>query len=91
MLAKVTRDRMMVEFEKQYPGYGFAEHKGYATPQHLSAIREHGPCPIHRRSFSPFRPVEAELDLFPGEVLPTAAPRDAQSEPVSGAPTEQRA
>lgn len=65
VLAKVTRDRMMLEFDKQHPGYGFAEHKGYATPQHLAAIRERGPCPIHRRSFSPFRPVEAELDLFP--------------------------
>ena len=64
VLAKVTRDRMMVEFDKQFPGYGFAEHKGYATPQHLEAIRQHGPCPIHRRSFSPFRPVETALELF---------------------------
>jgi ribonuclease HII len=65
VLAKVTRDRLMVEFEKQFPGYGFAEHKGYGTPQHLAAIQERGPCPIHRRSFSPFRPVETELELFP--------------------------
>jgi ribonuclease HII len=64
VLAKVTRDRMMREFEKTFPGYGFGEHKGYATPQHLAAITALGPCPIHRRSFSPFRPVERELELF---------------------------
>jgi ribonuclease HII len=64
VLAKVTRDRMMREFEALYPGYGFAEHKGYATPQHYAAIEQHGPCPIHRKSFAPFRPVETELDLF---------------------------
>jgi len=67
VLAKVTRDRMMVEFDRQFPGYGFAEHKGYATPQHLAAIQERGPCAIHRRSFSPFRPVAEELELFPEE------------------------
>jgi ribonuclease HII len=66
VLAKVTRDRMMLEFDRQYPAYGFAGHKGYATPQHYAAIKEHGPCPIHRRSFSPFRPVETELELFDG-------------------------
>jgi ribonuclease HII len=61
VLAKVTRDRMMVEFDRLYPGYGFAEHKGYGTPQHLAALAERGPCPIHRRSFAPFRPVPLEL------------------------------
>jgi ribonuclease HII len=65
VLAKVTRDRMMVEFDKAFPGYGFAEHKGYATPQHLAAIRELGPCPLHRRSFWPLRPHATELELFP--------------------------
>lgn len=64
VLAKVTRDRLMCEFDRQYPGYGFAEHKGYGTPQHLAAIAAKGPCAIHRRSFSPFRPVEEEMDLF---------------------------
>jgi ribonuclease HII len=67
VLAKVTRDRIMVEFDKQYPGYGFAEHKGYSTPGHYSAIQKLGACPIHRRSFAPFRPVPLELDLFPGD------------------------
>jgi ribonuclease HII len=61
VLAKVTRDRMMQEFDKLYPGYGFAGHKGYATPEHYTAIRQLGPCPIHRRSFAPFRPMEMGL------------------------------
>jgi len=61
VLAKVTRDRLMLEFERQYPGYGFAEHKGYGTPQHLAAIAKLGPCPIHRRSFAPFKPRQTEL------------------------------
>jgi ribonuclease HII len=64
VLAKVTRDRMMREFDRLYPGYGFAGHKGYGTPQHLAAIGERGPCPIHRRSFAPFRPQATELALF---------------------------
>jgi ribonuclease HII len=61
VLAKVTRDRMMLEFHEQFPAYGFAEHKGYGTPQHLAAIATHGPCPIHRRSFAPLKPVQGEL------------------------------
>jgi ribonuclease HII len=64
VLAKVTRDRLMRGFDQLYPGYGFAEHKGYGTVQHLAAIASLGPCPIHRRSFAPFRPVEKELELF---------------------------
>jgi len=61
VLAKVTRDRMMQEFERLFPGYGFAEHKGYGTPQHLAAIAERGPCAIHRRSFAPLKPAQVEL------------------------------
>ncbi len=61
VLAKVTRDRLMLEFDRQWPRYGFAEHKGYGTEQHLAAIALHGPCPIHRRSFAPLRPVQREL------------------------------
>ena len=64
VLAKVTRDRMMMAYDKLYPLYGFAGHKGYGTPQHLAAILAHGPCPIHRRSFAPFRQVATELELF---------------------------
>jgi ribonuclease HII len=51
IVAKVTRDRMMMEYDLRYPGYGFARHKGYGTPEHLAAIRSLGPCDIHRRSF----------------------------------------
>lgn len=56
--AKVTRDRMMMTFHEQFPQYGFDKHKGYGTAQHLAALREHGPCPIHRRSFSPITQME---------------------------------
>ncbi len=51
ILAKVSRDRFMVEMDKVYPGYGFARHKGYPTKAHYAALREYGPCPIHRQSF----------------------------------------
>ncbi len=53
VLAKVTRDREMVQHGETWPGYGFAVHKGYPTPQHLAALENLGPCPIHRRSFGP--------------------------------------
>lgn len=56
VLAKVTRDRMALEWEITWPQYGFAKHKGYGTPQHLAAIAEHGPCPIHRMTFAPLTP-----------------------------------
>lgn len=51
ILAKVTRDRMMAEYDALYPEYGFAKHKGYGTAVHIQAIRDHGPCPIHRSTF----------------------------------------
>jgi ribonuclease HII len=53
ILAKVTRDRLMEALEIEHPGYGFAKHKGYPTPDHLAALRRLGPCPAHRRSFGP--------------------------------------
>ncbi|MBI4346379.1 MAG: ribonuclease HII [Elusimicrobia bacterium] len=53
ILAKVARDRWMSRFDSRYPGYGFAQHKGYATAEHLSALDRLGPSPIHRRSFAP--------------------------------------
>jgi ribonuclease HII len=56
VIAKVTRDHLMCEFDRLYPEYGFAEHKGYATARHLAALARHGPCPIHRRSFAPLKP-----------------------------------
>lgn len=55
IVAKVTRDRLMVSMHDMYPEYGFAIHKGYATPVHLSALARHGPCLQHRRSFAPVR------------------------------------
>lgn len=53
IIAKVARDQVMVELDKQYPGYGLAQHKGYGTKQHIQALRLLGPCEIHRRSFAP--------------------------------------
>ncbi|HCB41991.1 MAG TPA: ribonuclease HII [Pseudomonas sp.] len=55
ILAKVARDREMLELDQQYPGYGIAGHKGYPTPVHLAALRELGATPVHRRSFGPVR------------------------------------
>ncbi len=52
IVAKVTRDRLMLDLDRRFPEYGFARHKGYATVEHLAALDRHGPCPIHRRSFS---------------------------------------
>lgn len=53
IIAKVTRDRIMLDLHALHPEYGFNRHKGYPTPQHLAALRKHGPCPLHRRSFAP--------------------------------------
>src|SRR3989441_8712641 len=61
ILAKVARDRLMLEYDRQFPAYGFARHKGYGTTRHLAALAEHGPCPIHRRSFAPLKPGQPEL------------------------------
>lgn len=61
ILAKTTRDAMLRDLDRRYPGYGFAQHKGYGTPEHLAALERHGPCPEHRRSFAPV--VQSELDF----------------------------
>ena len=83
VLAKVTRDRMMVEFDRRWPHYGFTNHKGYGTEQHLAALAEHGPCPLHRKSFAPIRPDAPPVpELFdsigsnpvPGTVRPHLGP-----------------
>ena len=60
IVAKVTRDRLMIEFSRSWPGYGFDRHKGYGTPEHRSALERHGVTPLHRRSF---RPVQLALGL----------------------------
>jgi len=65
IVAKVYRDHLMTELDSKYPGYGFASHKGYATPEHQRAIRELGPCPIHRRSFDYIREICGQYcDLY---------------------------
>ena len=63
IVAKVYRDRLLVELDAQHPEYGFAEHKGYATQRHIEALTAHGPCPAHRRGF--WR-VRESLQLLPG-------------------------
>jgi ribonuclease HII len=62
IIAKVYRDRLMVELDAQYPGYGFARHKGYGTQQHQQAIARLGPVPIHRLSLGPFRQPRLPFD-----------------------------
>lgn len=61
VLAKVARDHLMQEAEEKWPGYGFARHKGYGTKAHLEALRELGPCPIHRKGFAPIAQLELGL------------------------------
>ena len=63
ILAKTVRDARLVELDSQFPGYGFAVHKGYPTPAHLQALRQLGPCAAHRRSFAPVRncPIQADF------------------------------
>jgi len=69
ILAKVERDRMMREWDAVFPAYGLASHKGYSTPQHLAALKEHGPTPLHRQSFAPVwqNPVPQEVFAFMAE------------------------
>lgn len=61
IIAKVSRDRRMLEYAETFPGYGFERHKGYGTKAHLDALRKLGPCPIHRRSFAPVSQLELGL------------------------------
>jgi ribonuclease HII len=63
VVAKVYRDAMMLDLDIVHPQYGLAAHKGYATPEHRRALREHGPCPLHRRSFAPVRAVDPDAAL----------------------------
>ncbi len=66
IMAKVTRDRMMVEFDREFPGYGFAAHKGYGTPGHLEALTRLGPCRVHRHSFAPIIASDDGIGGLPG-------------------------
>lgn len=60
IIAKVTRDRLMEEYDRQYPEYGFGSHKGYGTAEHIAAVEKYGPCPIHRMTFEPIRTIKAK-------------------------------
>ena len=68
VIAKVTRDRLMLKIHEQYPQYNFRQHKGYGTPEHLAALDQYGPSPIHRKSFAPvyhaFQMVQKEFDVL---------------------------
>ena len=64
ILAKQARDRVMIEADEQFPGYGFASHKGYHAPVHVAALRRLGPCPSHRATFAPIRMLIEPPDLF---------------------------
>ena len=79
ILAKVTRDRLCDSLHERFPAYGFAQHKGYPAPQHLQALREHGPCEAHRRSFAPVRACRggtaASLPAATSPRAPKAKPR----------------
>jgi ribonuclease HII len=74
ILAKVARDRLMRDLDVLHPGYGFAQHKGYSTPEHFEALQRLGPCPQHRRSFAPVQACFSR-DLFeiPGEAIVLAS------------------
>jgi ribonuclease HII len=61
IIAKVTRDRLVVAMAEQYPDYGFDGHKGYGTSRHLECLRRKGPCPLHRRSFRPVSEMTGQL------------------------------
>lgn len=64
IIAKVTRDRIMTEYDDLYPQYGFAKHKGYGTKAHINAIKKYGVCPIHRKTFEPIFSMEHTISLF---------------------------
>ncbi len=61
IIAKVYRDRMLINFQKKYPEYGFEKHKGYGTKLHMKALKKYGPCKIHRRSFKPIKILKSEF------------------------------
>src|SRR5580698_8294733 len=82
ILAKVFRDEVMTGLDELYPQYGFAQNKGYGTPDHLDALRRHGPTPIHRFSYAPVREARCWAAGATQDVLPLASPGP---EPLAGA------
>jgi ribonuclease HII len=81
VVAKVTRDTLMVEMDARYPGYGFAQHKGYGAPVHQDALRRLGPCPIHRRSFAPVREALGRVPVQTELALAATAPKPEEERP----------
>ncbi|MBN8728504.1 MAG: ribonuclease HII [Xanthomonadales bacterium] len=81
ILAKTARDALMRDYDASHPGYGFARHKGYGTPEHLAALDRLGPCPIHRRGFAPVQRLLAP-ELFPAEADVHAPQEPASLEPA---------
>ena len=82
IVAKVTRDRMMAEFARDFPGYGWETNKGYGTPEHQRALAALGPTPLHRRSFAPVRQLSMELveaSVIASEKKPSSATEEAVS------------
>lgn len=75
VIAKVTRDHLMLQLHQEYPAYGFDQHKGYGTPAHLAALQEYGATPHHRQSFAPVR---ALYSLFPEEAVSSLPPLEAE-------------
>jgi len=96
VLAKVHRDRLLLEFDREFPGYGLAHHKGYGSPEHLSALARLGPTPLHRRSFSPVMQTvlqfDIEIDNAPfAELLDDEFPAEPETAgAVAAAPQVQR-
>src|ERR1700734_3774599 len=76
ILAKTERDRRMEEFDRVYPQYGLAQHKGYGTPEHLEALRRHGPTPLHRFSYAPVRQSACWASGATQDPLPLSLPAD---------------
>ena len=87
VIAKVYRDNRMRELDEVHPGYGLASHKGYATPEHRSALRELGPCPLHRKTFAPVRalipsePIAETASLFDEDAFDDPLIAEALTEP----------
>jgi ribonuclease HII len=90
VIAKVYRDALLRDFDTQFPHYGLASHKGYGTPEHRRALKEHGPCPLHRRSFAPVYAADPEAALDTQLDLDDTFPSDDLT-PCSGFTTEHTA
>ncbi len=93
IVAKVTRDRMMLELAREWPGYGWETNRGYGTPEHYRALNSLGPTPLHRRSFAPVREIEAiwaqpKLEIFEIVGGESFAPHPPAIEPGPTAPTQ---